>query len=168
MTRMNSRQRKKYYALLVKRDKEKCARCGATPPEKKLVIDHIDNDDDNNDLGNLQLLCRSCNYLKNPRKQPLDDVSECVNENMSKREDLAPRTELEINRAKEPRFRQFLGDSIKESPDRTVEEKEVVNSGAFVCEISPITAQRYLNKLCSSAGPYQRVRIDKTIAIRKR
>ena len=71
MSNMNGRTRKKLYMIIVKRDGEFCKFCGRSPPEVNLVIDHKDNDNSNNFLGNLQLTCRSCNYKKNPRRQTL-------------------------------------------------------------------------------------------------
>ena len=54
--------------IIAERDSECCKFCGRSPPEVKLVIDHKDNDNQNNYLDNLQLACRSCNYKKNPRR----------------------------------------------------------------------------------------------------
>jgi len=104
LTRLNSRQRKKWYEFLVKRDGEQCKKCGRKPPNqvKKLVIDRIDN------KGkyvpeNIQLLCYRCNYLKNPRmkERPLDCVRECENESTEK-VDLDIVTSIDINRQKQP------------------------------------------------------------------
>ncbi len=78
MSNMNGITRKKLYPIIVSRDGEYCKCCGVLSTEQQLVIDHKDNDNSNNGLLNLQLLCRTCNYLKNPR-QPLDNVSECLN-----------------------------------------------------------------------------------------
>ncbi len=74
---MNGIMRKKLYRIIAERDGEYCKCCGKLPSEGQLVIDHRDNNEKNNDLANLQLLCRSCNYLKNPRRP----VDECVSEN---------------------------------------------------------------------------------------
>jgi hypothetical protein len=167
MSRMNSRQRRRLYKPIVERDGEKCNLCDAKPPEAELVIDHKDNDNSNNDLENLQLLCRRCNYIKNPRT-PIDDKCVSVSMRKKKKEDLASRTEIEINRTAEPCFREYLLETLRSSPGGEAVERELVNSGAFVCNISPVTTQRYLNKLCSEAGPYTRVRVDKTIFIRRR
>jgi len=65
MSNMNGVTRKKLFPLIATRDGEYCRCCGALPDERQLVIDHKDNDNSNNNLTNLQLLCRTCNYLKN-------------------------------------------------------------------------------------------------------
>lgn len=44
-----------------KNRKDSCEKCGGT---EKLEIDHIDKNRSNNDLSNLQTLCRSCHYNK--------------------------------------------------------------------------------------------------------
>ena len=58
------------YAMLVKRDGERCKNCSCTSKERQLVVDHIDNNNNNNKLDNLQLLCRRCNFFKDSR--PID------------------------------------------------------------------------------------------------
>jgi len=44
----------------------------------------------------------------------------------------------------------------------------LINSGAQVVGVSQITAKRYLDKLCSSAGIYIRTTIDTKTFITKR
>jgi len=61
---------------IAERDGEFCRKCEKLPSEGQLIIDHIDNNNDNNSFDNYQLLCRSCNYKKNPSR-PLD---QCVSE----------------------------------------------------------------------------------------
>ena len=75
---MNSKTRRKFYGMLVHRDEEYCKFYGMLSDEGQLIVDHKDNNPLNNDPLNLQLLCRRCNYLKNPRKEPLDY---CVSNN---------------------------------------------------------------------------------------
>jgi len=170
---MNSRQRGKHYAMLVRRDGEKCAKCGAGPPKKKLVIHHIDNDNNNNDSKNLQLLCRRCNYLENPRREPLDNVCESVNERGAKKMkkkkiDPTLGTELEINRRKEPAFREYVKERIEKSLSGMEEEEDVVNAGAEIVSLSPVTTRRYIDKLCSSTGQYCRIQMKGKIVIKKK
>ena len=151
---MNGLTRKKLYPLIATRDGEYCRCCGALPSERQLVIDHRDNNNSNNDLSNLQLLCRTCNYLKNPRK-PLDNVSECLNED---------ETELQKSQRSEPFFRKFVIHEINELHE--VPEHELINSGSEDVGISPVTAKRYLNKMCSSRGILQRINRVNTTLIR--
>ncbi len=69
---MNKRLRDKLYPVLIERMGENCVYCGVDlfilgelGKEPKLCIDHIDNNNANNSLKNLQLLCRACNTAKN-------------------------------------------------------------------------------------------------------
>ena len=48
-----------------KHKKDFCQECGYKPRDKaKLDIDHIDGDRSNNDIKNLQTLCKSCHKIK--------------------------------------------------------------------------------------------------------
>ena len=141
MSKMNGPTRKKIYQILVARDSEYCQGCGVLSSEKQLVIDHKDNNNNNNNLSNLQFLCRSCNYLKNPRRP----VDECVSEYKS-----GAQTEIQINQSKEHAFRQFVFHELNELNE--VPEHDLVNAGAEDVGISPVTAKRYLDKMCSSRG----------------
>ena len=145
MSRMNSRTRKKWYDFLVRRDGEYCKFCSVSPPERKLRIDHIDNDNRHTFPENLQLACQRCNYLKNPRR-PVDK-SVCVNEDP---------TEISINRTKEPIFRKYVFQRINE--EKEIYESDLIYSGAEHCEISSESAKRYLKKMYSSAGKLERIR----------
>jgi len=151
---MNGYTRRKLYQIVAKRDGEFCKGCQSLPTEKQLILDHIDNNNKNSEVNNLQLLCRACNYRKDPRR-PVD-VCECESE--------APdQTELEVNRTREPQFRKFASHKINEN--RTVPEKDLIYSGAEHVGISPVTAKRYLDKMCSSTGILKRKQVGKTIVI---
>ena len=134
MSNMNGLTRQKLYPLIASRDGEYCRCCGVLSHERQLVIDHRDNNNSNNNLDNLQLLCRTCNYEKNPRR-PLDNVSECLNED---------ETELQKSTRLEPLFRKFVFHEVNELKE--VPELDLINSGAEDIRISPVTAKRYLNK----------------------
>jgi len=180
MSRLNSRQRKKLYKFLVERDGEKCKSCGRTPKlhGTKLIIDRIDNNDPNYYPDNIQFLCYRCNYKKNPRKkarkQPLDTVSVCECEyvdpnevkgmNLREKEELEPKSEIEINREKEPEVREYVKKRIrkeKESPWR-----DLIDSAAEDADISLITAERYIRKLVSSEGEYEKVKSGRIFLVR--
>jgi len=122
--------------------------------ERPLVIDHRDNNNRNNDLSNLQILCRSCNYLKNPRRP----VDLCVSE-----EETHDQTELEVNRQREPLFRRYVLHLINEQI--SIPQKDLIDSGSEHVSISPVTAKRYLDKMCSSTGICQRHQVGKIIVI---
>jgi hypothetical protein len=142
VSNMNGRDRKKFYELLIVRDDEKCNFCRILATEKQLVVDHRDNNNSNNKLDNLQLLCRRCNYIKNSRG-PVDTCER------------PKKTELQINRTKEPQFRKYVyGELVKKNG---VKPKILINSGAELCGISPTTAKRYLDKLCSKEGLCKRM-----------
>jgi len=152
---MNGPTRIKFYSIIANRDGEYCKGCGVFSFEKQLVLDHIDNNRKNNAQNNLQLLCRSCNYLKNPRPVDLCE-SESVNEGKA--------TELETSRAKEPLFRKFVYHELNEYIESP--ERDLINSGSEDIGISQITAKRYLDKMCSSRGVCERVTRVKTVIIR--
>jgi len=150
VSRMNGRTRTKLYEFLIKRDRPYCRCCGVLADERQLVVDHRDNNNSNNDPDNLQLLCRSCNYLKNPRgsERPVDV---CVSYGGS--QDLS---EIEISRTKKPQFRRYVATRVNE--EREITEEDLIYSGAESLDISPVTAQRYLRSMCSRDGVYERVK----------
>jgi len=140
MSNMNGNTRKKLYITCVQRNGNTCQKCGISDDKKQLIIDHIDNNNYNNSLENLQLLCRRCNYLKNPRR-PFDEcVSECSDFESS----------IKINQTKEHEFRQWAYEELDSK--RSILKREFINRGAEVVKISPVTAKRYLDKMCSKAG----------------
>jgi len=141
---MNGRTRKKIYNYLIRRDGPYCKCCGALASERPLVVDHKDNNNANNQEDNHQLMCRSCNYLKNPRRseRPVDKcVSEYENETVS---------ELAVNREDEWQFRDYVYGRLEEQGEIT--EKDLLAAGAEVVGNSQVTCKRYLEKMCSSEG----------------
>jgi len=173
LTRLNSRQRKQIYKLLVERDGEKCNKCGKTPNEvKKLVIDRIENQGDYGELGKLQLLCYRCNYLKNPRfkdREPLDEnVSVCENESvLPENMDLDHMTSIDINKQKQPKTLPYLELRLDDSPDG-VEYGDVIQSLSLVLNISPVTADRYVKPYCCSVGPFEIIQDGKRRILREK
>jgi hypothetical protein len=149
---MNGNTLRKRFALVAQRDGECCKRCGARSTERQLILDHIDNNPKNNRLDNLQILCRPCNYLKNPRRPVNLCVSGGVVETKS--------AEITINQTKEPQFRKYLLHELNERGSLPL--KDFIYSSAEIIQISPETAKRYLNKICSSAGICQIKTIDNT------
>jgi len=143
VSKMNGNTRRRKYQEIVKRDGEYCRCCGKLPYEGQLVIDHRDNYSSNNSLTNLQLLCRACNYIKNPRKRP-DDL--CVNYKSNRENESC----LSINREKEPLFKEFVYKKIHRG--WSIALKAIINSGAEEIDASPVTVKRYLDKMVSSSG----------------
>ena len=143
MTNMNGRDRDKKYPEICKRDGEVCRGCGKLPSETKegfLLIDHRDNNNSNNDLNNLQLLCRRCNYMKNPRG----------NKQIEER----PFTpEMKKGERMERFFRNWLFGIITENHKWLLED--IIDSGAEITGGSTETIKRYIRKCVSSQGMYQ-------------
>ena len=151
--------RKKVYAYL-KKFGAYCRGCQALESEKELIIDHKDNNNSHNHPSNLQLLCRSCNYIKNPRlaeREPLDVCGgEC---------DLFSKpTEISINREKEPEFREYVIQQV--ARNGPMKRRELVNAGSERIGIAQKTAIRYLDKICSSEGEFIIRKVGKRVCLR--
>lgn len=146
VSNMNGITRKKKYYQVSLRDGEFCHNCEKLPSAGQLVVDHIDNNNDNNSLENLQLLCRACNYRKNP-KRPVDM---CVDNNTGAKDD-----SISINRSTEPRFRKFVYDVLDVQGKILMDD--LMDSGAEFVGISIETAKRHLKKMISSYGKLERV-----------
>lgn len=169
-TRLNSRERKKLYKLHVAMYGENCRHCYKTPRLHgvNLNIDRIDNNDPEYTFEKTQLLCKSCNGKKNPRgkakKNALDkSESECVRE----KETQYHTNEIEISREKKPQFEEYVAKRVNKSP-KGVPMKDLIHSAAYVLDISSVTTGRYLDILCSSVGPYEKVKDGKITKIRKK
>jgi len=147
MSNMNSRTRSRLYPALAARDGEFCAGCSRVGSKDSLLIDHIDNNNSNNGPDNFQLLCRSCNGKKNPRKKskPLNDSQEVQVPPSSK--------EVILNERYEPMFREWLESQVRRY--ERVELGDAIAAGAEVTGASVYTIEKYLRKLCSSAGKFR-------------
>lgn len=140
---MRKSKRIELYHLLIQRDGDRCRICHVSGYRARLVVDHIDNDSRNNELSNLQLLCRTHNYRKNPR--PLKTIDSQIIQ------DPKPQTfEMRRNIQAEPKFRAWLWAQLTKR--MRITEGEAINSGSEVAGISPLTARRYLSKVCSAEG----------------
>lgn len=148
---MNSRTRKRLYPLLVKRDGERCAICRGHGTTLTLVIDHVDNDNSNNDPANVQLVCRKCNLEKNPRGG-LNQSPIYVDTNAYESRK-RPSPELQRNMDCEPAFRRWLYRKVKTKG--RIEFHDAVNAGAEKAGCSQATIVRYIQKVTSSEGIYQ-------------
>ena len=158
MSNMNSRQRHKAYSYLKKRFGAYCRGCQALESERELVIDHRDNNNFNNHSNNWQLLCRSCNYIKNPRlvERPLDVCGGGC-------DSLDRETEITINREKEPKFRKYVELIVGE--EKQVPQQDLINGGAEYCGCSIKTTARWLAKMTSTEGIFQKKRVCNVIMI---
>ena len=143
MSNMNKRQHDYFYPIISKRDGEVCKGCGKLPDETKegfLLLDHVDNNNSNNNLTNLQLLCRRCNYLKNPpNSKPIESREKSP--------------EMKANLRMEPYFRNWLHGLILLNHKWLLED--VIDAGAEKTESSTETIKRYVRKCVSSEGMYE-------------
>lgn len=149
---MNKRDRDRRYPIIAARDGEFCAMCDKIGTVKTLCIDHIDNNNRNNDPDNFQLLCRSCNGKKNPR-------GKAKPENKSIEVELQIQSEeLRLKKKYTGLFMPWLERQIKRYG--RVLMKEIIYSGAKISGASIKTITDYLNVECSIAGKYQVVEVD--------
>ncbi len=158
MSNMNSRQRHKAYSYLKKRFGAYCRGCQALESERELVIDHRDNNNFNNHSNNWQLLCRSCNYIKNPRlvERPLDVCGGGC-------DSLDRETEITINREKEPKFREYV--ELRVGEEKQVPQQDLIHSGAEYCGCSIKTTARWLAKMTSSQGELRKKKVGNVTMI---
>ena len=157
MTRLSEKQRNKiYYAVAYKEYDtvksgtimnfgEFCRGC-ARPVTKDAgmglpqgVIDCIPNDGDHTKIENLQLLCRSCNMIKNPRRKSIP-----TNLQMS----YSQKKNLKI----EPLFRAYVVNMLVEHGG-SYEADRLIKGGAERYGFSIKTAGDYMDKLTSDEGP---------------
>jgi hypothetical protein len=150
---MNKRTRDRLYPIISKRDGNYCKCCGKLPNEVQLILDHRDNDNCNNSHTNLQLLCRSCNYIKNPRKESLDM---CVSDNYVGLEE----SSLAKNKRTEPIFREFVLEEIDSADCQMLEWNEMIDMSAEKIGLSQMTAERHLKKMVSKYGSLKIRQID--------
>ncbi len=91
----------------------------------------------------------------------------CVSVKIAKMKEAEPTTEIEINRINEPQFREYAAKRVREEPEGPLLQ-DVIDGGAEVLDLSPRTTERYLRKLCSSEGQYEKVRTDTGYVIKKK
>jgi len=152
MSNKNGRDRKRDYENIKKRDGAYCRGCQVLETERELIIHHKDNNNSNNNYSNQILLCRKCNYLVHPRLSEREPLDVCV----SVSKPFNTPSEIKINREKEPRFKTYAEEEVKSNVH--VLEQELIHSGAEKLGLSPITTDRYLKKMYSSAGTLHRIK----------
>lgn len=149
MANMNKDTHDKLYPILKQRDGEYCRGCGkllAEIKEDQFLIDHKDNDNSHNELSNLQFLCRSCNYFKNPKSE------------QTELDELEISSELKKGEIMENEFRKWVFGRVMLEGNLLVEE--ALYSGAEIIKGSPVTTQRYVKKMKSPAGLYEVVKLQ--------
>ena len=107
--------------------------------EPKAIIDHKDNNPQNNDPENHQILCRSCNRTKNPHRHRAKEIH--------------TQSEKTNARAEKP-WRLWVINKIMNEPEGYPID-EAIFSGAELFAVSPETIdRRWLPKLTSTAGQF--------------
>jgi hypothetical protein len=149
MARMNARDRKKYYPILAVRYGENCRICGERGDKFTLFIDHIDGDNSNNDIENLEFLCPKCNSMKDPKgSKKIKILSPAfVDEYMTIHGKTA---EMEKNAMAEPFFRRWLFVWLRKNGE--INYNELVDSGAESAHCSQDAVKRYIKKVTSPSG----------------
>ena len=159
MSNKNGRDRKRDYENIKKRDGAYCRGCQVLETERELIIHHKDNNNSNNNYSNQILLCRKCNYLVHPRlseRKPLDVCGGGC-------DSLDRETEITINREKEPKFREYVEFRVGE--EKQVPQQDLINGGAEYCGCSIKTTARWLAKMTSTEGIFQKKRVCNVIMI---
>ena len=157
MSNKNGRDRKRDYENIKKRDGAYCRGCQVLETERELIIHHKDNNNSNNNYSNQILLCRKCNYLVHPRlseRKPLDVCGGGC-------DSLDRETEITINREKEPKFREYVEFRVGE--EKQVTQQDLINGGAEYCGCSIKTTARWLAKMTSTEGIFQKKKIENII-----
>lgn len=143
---MSQRSRKKYYPVIAKRDGDSCNICGVPVKAKLLVIDHIDNDNNNNAETNLQLLCRSCNVTKDHKTSRVSKTGAIIEPAIT-----TTTEQMAVGRKARSKFLNWLVECLK--LDGEMEYWTCVTDGSFITDVSAQTIERYITKFNSQYGP---------------
>ena len=162
---MNKRQRDRFYSVVAYKELrlnqfskdntimnlgEHCRGCGkmvaknqkdATSDIPIGILDCIPNNGDHTKITNLQLLCKACNAIKNPKKTILEN-----RETMTYSE-----------QKNEKGKRKFRGFAINLLVDHNgaYEYEDMVAAGAEHCDLETVTIERYMKRLLSSLGIFK-------------
>lgn len=146
MANMNKQTHDMKYPQIIEKQKgEYCVACQrdkfilrSIGRDDTLCIDHIDNNNENNDISNLQLLCRGCNTMKNHWRR-LPNV-----------EDLEDSPTYKKSKQNEFRFRNYcMGRLLEPEANYKVRLDSIKADGAEACKISLKSAGDYLHKMTS-------------------
>lgn len=156
MTRLNSKQRRRLYPHVERREiplnlplmnvGPYCRGCGKMVSKdgvehRQGILDCIDNSGDHTRLDNLQLLCKPCNALKNPRG-PKPNPNR---ENLS--------WEASTNIKGKKKFRAWAIQLMLDHNNYPVDD--MIAAGAEFCDLETITTSRYLRRMASTLGPFE-------------
>ncbi len=137
MGNLSKKERDRFYPLLVHRDGEICQLCRKTIEESGMLVIHEIKYERPLSNDNMKLLCLSCN-----RK--------LTSKALNIQRDGSP--EYKKNIEKEPLFRKFVTEKLLEN-NFHYSYDELIDSGAYRCDISTETAKRYMRPLMSEDGP---------------
>lgn len=137
----NRAQRNRYLDKFSKGEVFICRCCTKTiyrNVEPKAIVEHIDNNSENNHFSNHQIYCRSCNIRKNPKQHKPKKVT----------------TQSEkTNQRAEPAWRNWILNHAATSGEDGYSVNDAIFAGAELFDISPETIERrYLPKITSSSG----------------
>ena len=93
--------------------------------------------------------------VKNMQAKLISELSDLVIKYSVCEKERSMTNEIAINRTKEPIFKLLLAKIVNEEGRH--EERDLVNSLAYFMDVSPMTVDRYLAKVCSSAGIYDKI-----------
>jgi len=131
-----------------------CYLCQKSLDETKrmsYVIEHKDNNRKNNDLQNLDIACRQCNYSKNPPMlyKLKGKTLNCEREWERVREKLKVETlAMEKNRVGKPAFEKWLYSEMLKHNKLGLQD--VIDSGSFISGVGPDTvSKRWLMPMVS-------------------
>ena len=116
------------------------------------VIDCIDNSGDHDRLSNLQILCRSCNRKKNPKKDIPDDLPSGGDEHGRREMSFAARKNATV----EPLFRAYVVSRLSDNGGQ-YDEDALIKAGAEKFKASIKSCTDYMDKLTSDEGPCQSI-----------
>ena len=136
MGNLSKKERDKYYPLLVQRDGEICQLCRKTITEVGILAIHEVAYDRPLKLHNMRLFCLSCNQKI---RRATGEVQR----------DATP--EYKKNMVKEPLFKKYVTEKIMEN-NFHYSYDDLIDGGAYICDISTETAKRYLRKMMSPEG----------------
>ena len=104
------------------------------------VLDCIPNDGDHSNIDKLQLLCKQCNAIKNPKTPKLEN-----RQTMTFSE--------QKNEKGKRKFRPFAYKLLNDNGG-CFDYDDLVASGAEWCDLETVTIERYMKRLLSSFGPF--------------
>lgn len=123
------------YCVGCKRDPSILIALGKNPD---MVIDHSDNNNENNDISNLQFLCRGCNTMKNHWRH------------LPQIEDLPDSPTFKKSKQNEFRFRNYAMGRLQEpEANYFVHLDSLIADGAEFCQCSPQAIKNYITKMTS-------------------